>query len=761
MASVNAAASSLLPTLPNVIVPLLNVAGPPHNVLLNPDIRDKYDLPKRLRSRWYSFIFEAQYVYEATRRFRHRDAAGRVIERPLCDRYIHHGTGKLRKLVVACTDDIHRVNGTATWRRTYVKNGSALKVRIATWVIDYDKDPGSVESKIIQMLRALPAAISLVFCFWTQSKVRHGAFYAPVEYQYHGDAKLWRNSIENRTTIQSLQEYRILKPRHLCFLKSPEEKRNVGVDVRSVSDWENAEGQDLDLSYIFVAYSAAQFNHASGPAMHDLHQIAEAAARSAGVLAYWTAASCMRNPAQVESDVYRIADVLRGSRKMVIVVGQPDGTREAMSTDDLLKAWGNRMWTFPEVLLSPGRQISVYIRGEDMQNPLIISKNQFAGRVWTDASESRQLIDSYLGNLALSRLEQAVIALNCLYRRQTTQYLAGDQAYALMGLLRLKPGINYTDTQFQAFSRLSTANDSDMLLERYLCTLPLTPQQPWHNMEDAYHCALWDINPYTQVAAICENDTVILDGAYAAGIRWKGFYAVAFATGTSFKRTCARILLRINSCVLLIALLIVGKNPTAGGILVAIGFLMSLCSPRLIRRVYGGKVRDVQAALFAVEGYINVATAERAIFGGSFGRMTWSVNGSPLSRSGINQHGERVGVNPTRDPAVQEKVDRARHARPGEMRVFTLVDTYNMQVTLFEAVRPPTVVILCASEGGMQRAIGCSYDWTTSTMYRETVFRMPTASLQRMNRIPRVRIGLQKPEWPSQYKGRPAGATAV
>jgi len=65
---------------------------------------------------------------------------------------------------------------------------------------------------------------------------------------------------------------------------------------------------------------------------------------------------------------------------------------------------------------------------------------------------------------------------------------------------------------------------------------------------------------------------------------------------------------------------------------------------------------------------------------------------------------------------------------------------------LFEAVRPPTCLLLCAVEGGMQRAIGCSYDFTMQTFYRETVLRMNTTVLDKMSRVPRFRIGIRKPE---------------
>lgn len=114
---------------------------------------------------------------------------------------------------------------------------------------------------------------------------------------------------------------------------------------------------------------------------------------------------------------------------MIIAVGQPKGKAAGHqdSTDFLLHQWGKRMWTFPEVLLSPGQQIPIYTRGG--RRPLLLSKNQFASRVWGDfdAAESGQLIDHYLGNLSLSRLELAVTALKCLYKRQTTEYLPGDQ----------------------------------------------------------------------------------------------------------------------------------------------------------------------------------------------------------------------------------------------------------------------------------------------------------------------------------------------
>lgn len=68
-------------------------------------------------------------------------------------------------------------------------------------------------------------------------------------------------------------------------------------------------------------------------------------------------------------------------------------------------------------------------------------------------------------------------------------------------------------------------------------------------------------------------------------------------------------------------------------------------------------------------------------------------------------------------------------------------------MTIFEAARPPNVLLFCGSEGGKQRAVGCSYDWTTQTFYRETVLRLPTESLERASRVSRFRMGIQRPIW--------------
>lgn len=127
-------------------------------------------------------------------------------------------------------------------------------------------------------------------------------------------------------------------------------------------------------------------------------------------------------------------------------------------------------------------------------------------------------------------------------------------------------------------------------------------------------------------------------------------------------------------------------------------------------------------------------------------RLRWSTYGSPLSRHHKNEFGECVGVDPYRtDPTVRQKVEDAIiDDRPGTMRIFTLIDTHTMTVTMFEAIRPPVAVLLCGTEGGMQRAITCSYQWSTGACFRETVLRMETTVLEKMSRVARFRLGVNR-----------------
>jgi hypothetical protein len=92
--------------------------------------------------------------------FWHRDYDRRESSHRMTDRYLHHHDGKLRTLIIACSDDVwdtsvSRRSG-ATWRRTYVRKMAPYKVRIASWVIDYSKSR-SCGWYCVELLKSIPA----------------------------------------------------------------------------------------------------------------------------------------------------------------------------------------------------------------------------------------------------------------------------------------------------------------------------------------------------------------------------------------------------------------------------------------------------------------------------------------------------------------------------------------------------------------------------------------------------------------------------
>ncbi|KAF2183969.1 hypothetical protein K469DRAFT_739696 [Zopfia rhizophila CBS 207.26] len=712
-----------------------------------------------------NFYRKPGYGYQKLGTYRHLDYFDREWVGDYDDRYISACDGRVSKLVVQAVDDIYDNTLNSTWRRTFIRNMAPFYLRLANWPlnhIDYARNGGPTgEDWPLIIGKWFLATIAITFVIGTPRSIevpfRRGGMYDPLPYVYTGYPKVARNALEmensrgDRLNETNPVAQRILRPRYLCFLRG----NGQPAMTMNVEEWITQYKAERNLSYVFVAYTAEQFQSAED--LRVLHQMADAAARNAGVEAYWIGCSCMPDNENLEEDVYRICDVIRGAHSLAIAVGRPPNDMQGITTTDMmLQQWGRRIWTFPEVLLSPaGKEIRVYTRGADLMSPTLVPKNQFAARVWKqDAHVARQLVDHFEGNLILSQLELVTLALECLHNRETTQYLRGDHSYALMGLLRIRPKIDPTDSAFQAFARLSLANGSDQLLERLICVLPKSPNQPWHTMDDAWDTKLWEILPQEcSIAGVGQDDTIILDGCRAANIRWKSFAPVAYNRIFSWKRWIAQRMLHLGGYVFWISIVLCAYMPLVGIPLFIYSLILMGLSPWLLRMLYLGKFWGTQGWFFGFEGYMDIDTIERQIFGGRLGRMKWTPHSSPLSRHHKNEHGECIPDDPTSDPATKALVESAKHAQPGEQRIFTIVDTGTMTATLIQAARPPICFLLAGAEGGMQRAIGCSYDWTTGTLYRETVIRLGTPVLDMMNRVPKVKIGFKRSMHPVKSLG--------
>ncbi|KAF2162115.1 hypothetical protein M409DRAFT_69329 [Zasmidium cellare ATCC 36951] len=738
---------------------------PPNNVhvanyrnLSHPNTKYRWEYPNAHLRPQYEYISNGPRFV--------RDIMGRVKQKWYPDdRYISPYDGRAKPLCVQATDDIYRSPNNTTHLRTFMRNTSPFMLRIAKWPLNHfnyidENTPASdywyAAAKWIPATAAL--TVMLMFPGNASGQERNGGRYDPFPYKFYNYPKAARNTFEDdcltiagrrthHTTNPEIK--RTLRPRYLCVLSADDKMTRIKTE-----DWEkNNKGKPLD--YVFIAYTADQFDNDTDSDVKALHAIAKTATRAVGLNTYWVGCSCMPDKDEIEQDVYRISDVIRGAHSLIIAVG-PNNKESAPSFDLQLVQWGTRMWTWPEVLLSPGDSIKVFSR--ENNDVVTITKRQFAQTVWKDAEVSRQLIDHYEGSIILGRLELVTLALQCLQGRETSQHLHGDKSYALMGLMRLRPKIDRSDTAFQAFARLSLANDSDMLLERLISTLPKNPTQHWSCMDDAWNSKLWDIYPTCQIAGIGRDDTVIIDGLRGANVRWKSFEVVRSEVRANFKRTFTLFLQHSAPLFFYVSigLLAAGNalrpsNKTAGDTYTFVGVVFIIYSliaiigaPWFVKLLYGGKFWQTQPWLFGFEGYLPVETIEKQVFGTNLGRLSWSPYSSPLSRHKRNEHDECIGIDPTTDPEVRSLVSQATHATPGQMRVFTIVDTGNMEVTMFQAIRPPVAFLLAGEEGGMQRAVGVSYQWETQTCYRETIMRMPTTTKDLMTQVNRVRFGLKR-----------------
>jgi hypothetical protein len=323
-------------------------------------------------------------------------------------------------------------------------------------------------------------------------------------------------------------------------------------------------------------------------------------------------------------------------------------------------------------------------------------------------------------------------------------------------------------------------------MERLICLLPNDLSESWELMTDQYRCSLWDIQPDTQVCGVGENDSVIISGAKGALIQWDMFSPVDTIQKQTVKRMIFLTLVIYSPFMFYTAIgLLSASNKTAGGILLAISLIFfMLPSPYYIWKMNGGKIHASEPCFFGVEGYLPIEIIEERIFGMCLNRLQWSPYGSPLSRhtegEPTNERYIQYSDSASDSPLLPQQVGMIKtypvipidptspcthcvgqtkckyhetvasirvksRSHMGRQKVFTLVDTFNMTVTLFSAERPPIGLIVGGSEGGMKRAIACSLDLATGALYRETVLRIPTRGAERMDALGRVRLGLRRP----------------
>ncbi|OCK93997.1 uncharacterized protein K441DRAFT_563805 [Cenococcum geophilum 1.58] len=663
--------------------------------------------------------------------YRMIDPFYRVRFRNKDERYISNWDGGLKELVVQCVDSVFDSPNDVHWNRARITDLSPFSLRVAEWCQWGIERPGI--SKRRRILRRVVGGFLLIIAnvdisaLLGEKNQSSPGFYEGFHYRLHGYPEFSRNQMElHDRGSQRAPHVRSIGVRTLFSLGI------FFICLTSPSQWDAMARGEPFPEYIVLAYVQAQFPKEM---QGQLIQLGMQAAREAGVHHFWVACSCMANT----DEIYHISDFVRGAKAVAIAING-DGTQGSLA---LLKQFGERVWTLPEILLAANsdNMFRIYSPGRP---PLVLTRHQFMRDVWSDSHISRQLVEHFQNSLQLSRLQLSVIALQSFYARDRTLYYPADIEYALMGLLLCRVEATKNHTAFEVFASLSLLADSDAMLERMICLQPMKRNQPYHIMDDAYGAKLYDIYPSIQVSGIGKElrNTVIIDGFRGAKVRWKSFAPVNSVKRLSIARRAAAMVMTNSSIVFLIGVILVAFKKWWAFIILFFGLAGSLAAPELLIKIAGGKKWQPQPWLFGIEGYCEIGEIESKIFGSNQGHLRWSPWGSPLSRHKPDEFGNVQGCDPMKYPEVQEKVNRIRST--GESQIFMLVDTHVMEVTLFAAERPPIAFLLGGSEGGMARAIGVSLDWTTNTLYRECVLRMDSTVGDIMGPVRRVRIGLRR-----------------
>ncbi|KAK8218487.1 hypothetical protein IWZ01DRAFT_563890 [Phyllosticta capitalensis] len=735
----------------------------------------------------------------------HFDAYGRPQLIPINDHdewYLRPSDGRISKVSVQSFEEL----GTdANWTRIgrpEVKTPWIIQLVYWTYAPTLNPDATRRQSRQAQgqlLLRWIPSCFAMLFLLCVprnlEGDVRYNGKYDPIRYHdspgtgasnkcqgddagseesdsllgnyghpendiemgvgYHGSSSLDRRSVSTNDIDADFDDLpaRHMGPRLLCFLNSEE---NVALgrpefETRLVADWIEEKGPGADINYVFVSYTRKQFfvaeesdfgswditdeqrqhyRQISPQDRKTLQTYGVRAAREAGVAAFWLDFECLQShgPDGDIDDVWRICDIVRACHSMIIMIGPSIDAKNTpvkpQARDAWLHEWGTRLWTLPEILLMPEPKVTIHtVGGSD--RPEVLAKRNFASRAWKDAKLPLK------DDLLETRAEQ-------------------DQ-----GLLRRRPRVDKKDSSFQAFARLSLANDSDRLLERLLCMLPPNPDAEWFHIQDHWSAKLWDIEPIAQIGGILDNETVSLDGAYGATIEWDAMKPPAFFKRQTMMRKFAKILLRGTPIYLFsgILLALMGgivvryqpSNPLGifylvmGSLVLAVSLAAISAAPALLLNIYGGKFWSTQARLIGIEGRIDLGLAETYLFGCNEGRLKWDKNGSSLDFDNLGRPKSNApNGHATGDGQEDNGLDQYG------MRLFNLIDTYTLRATPFRAKRPPTALIICGQQGGMQRALLCSYNCRDRSFSRETVIRMSTLVLERISRIDRFNLALRR-----------------
>ncbi|KAL4783337.1 hypothetical protein BJX76DRAFT_259077 [Aspergillus varians] len=396
------------------------------------------------------------------------------------------------------------------------------------------------------------------------------------------------------------------------------------------------------------------------------------------------------------------------------------------------------------------------------------------------------LVNHYTNATRLSELQIFTCAIQALAQLTTGNddvegYTSASVAYAAMGLLSYRLNPNATDSAFQAIARLSLVNDTNSLLERLLCMWPYPAKETesrgeqtfangielLHNIADPdqYESHLWDIKPLCDVVGIGDDDdtpTVILDRCRGIPIRWKDFPRFRYGKAMhGFRATISQSIVSMNTWFIAMGINVFTVVATLGlastvprqtnsdgqeipksgisaenakqgllavAVYVGLAWIVSWFSPRAVHELCNGDMPALTCCLVGFEGTLTLEEIERTIYGTYQERLVYGASTTLFAKNLRHKkfrYGEEKGKGYWERTAKELGI-------PSTHRLFTIVDTGSLTVSVIAAERPPVVALICGREGGMLRTLLCSWQFESNTLFRESVMRMPS-STERMS----------------------------
>ncbi|KAG0706219.1 hypothetical protein DFH29DRAFT_188769 [Suillus ampliporus] len=335
-------------------------------------------------------------------------------------RYTSPTTGKCKRLVVQSVNP----SSTNNWDERDIWSKRPLSTEFASWLTKTIIDPSG---ETIMWLFVWPVYLFALFIPSRDPQFAH--HHKPYLMRFVGH--LWAARSPREYSLRSQAgEDDVRRITHALY------PRFLVVYDATTRTWTRVDDEAVvkQKPYVAITYYYHDMM-TSGNGVEVLIQRSRDATLDQGFDAYWLDLECLlEDPAQKAQDLYRMADVYRRASFTLIVLNEATAWA----------AWGTRIWTLPEALLS--RELR-YKAGDNAVTP--INLFQLAALAYSHYDKESQIINSFaLGKDPLERLDRNLQLKEAIWRRHSSssqltaeegssqgRYRA-EKVYALHGIFR-------------------------------------------------------------------------------------------------------------------------------------------------------------------------------------------------------------------------------------------------------------------------------------------------------------------------------------